>query len=76
MEFTISDKYSISTYKSHKLTLKVIGVQVVEIFLVYLVKDSYKQADNDKWYCFATILFFFTGTNATLGYPSSSSKIT
>jgi hypothetical protein len=62
MGFTISSKYCISTYKSHKLTLQVTGVEVVEmveIFVVYLVKDSYKQADDDKWYCFATITVFY-----------------
>ncbi|MDQ3854545.1 MAG: hypothetical protein M3299_17135 [Thermoproteota archaeon] len=39
---------------------------------VYLVKDSYKQADDDKRYYFTV----FAGTNAVPSYPPSSSKIT
>jgi hypothetical protein len=50
---------------------------MLELFLVYLVKDSYKEADDGKRCCLAIILLFFTGTNAALGYPPwSSSKIT
>jgi hypothetical protein len=47
-----------------------------EIYSLYLVKDSYKQqADDDNLLSFATITIF-TGTNATIGYLPSSSKIT
>jgi hypothetical protein len=59
-------------------TLKSARVEVLEMsetFSVYLVKDSYKQrADDDKYCSFATTTVF-TGTNAALGYLSSSSKI-
>jgi hypothetical protein len=51
-------------------------VEMLELFLVYLVKDSYKQADDGKRCCFAIILLLFIGTNAALGYPPSSLKIT
>jgi hypothetical protein len=60
-------------------TLKSARVEVVEmseIYSLYLVKDSYKQqADDDNYCSFATITIF-TGTNATIGYLPSSSKIT